>query len=54
MSWDDLQMLVAVNCADDIAAVAREGGEALLRERLAALSGDQRKLVSEMLADLAA
>ena len=54
MSWDDLQLVFAATWADEIEAVVRDGGEALLRERLAVLSADQRRRVSEALADLAA
>ena len=34
MSWDDMQALFAAIYADEIAAVLRDGGIALVREKL--------------------
>jgi hypothetical protein len=43
MSWDDMQTLFAATYADEIAAMLRDGGVALVREKLAALSDDKRR-----------
>ena len=43
MSWDDMQALFAATYADEIAAVLRDGGGSLLREKLAVLSDDERR-----------
>ena len=43
MSWDDMQALFAATYADEIAAVLRNGGVALLREKLAVLSDGERR-----------
>jgi len=50
ISWKDLQVLGATVCADDIASVA-DGGDALLRERLAKLGPDERRILREALAE---
>jgi hypothetical protein len=50
MSWDELQILSATIFAEEIASVA-EGGDGLLRERLASLGHDQRRLLREALAE---
>jgi hypothetical protein len=42
MSWDDMQALFAATYADEIATVLRDGGVALLREKLAALTDGER------------
>jgi hypothetical protein len=49
MSWADLQMVFAVHFADEIAAVSSQGPDAL-RERVAALPDDMRRLLREALA----
>ena len=47
MSWDDMLALFAATYADEIAVVLRDGGVALVREKLAALSdGDKHALRS--------
>ena len=38
MSWDDMQALFAATYADEIAAVLRDGGVVVLRDKLAVLS----------------
>ena len=43
MSWDDMQALFAAIYADEIAIVLREGGIALVREKLTALTDDARR-----------
>jgi hypothetical protein len=50
MSWEDLQVLGATLFADEIASVAA-GGDGLLRQRLAALGPDERRLLREALAE---
>jgi hypothetical protein len=49
MSWQDMQRLANVLAAEEIAAVADDGGEALVRERIAALSDDGRRLLRDAL-----
>ena len=43
MSWDDMQSLFAATYADEIAAVLRDGGVALVREKLAPLTDGERR-----------
>ena len=43
MSWDDMQALFAALYADEIAAVLRDGGIALVREKVTALSDGERR-----------
>jgi hypothetical protein len=50
MSWDELQLLGATLFAEEIAAVA-EGGDRLLRQRLASLGADERRVLREALAE---
>jgi hypothetical protein len=45
LSWSDMKMIFAIQFASEIAAVAEDGGESLLRERVAALDDDQRQLL---------
>jgi hypothetical protein len=52
LSWDQMTLVFATQFADEIAAVATGGGSALLRQRLSALSGDERRLLREALSDL--
>ena len=42
MSWDEMQAVFAAIYLDEIAAVRRDGGETVVREKVAALSDDQR------------
>ena len=51
LSWGDLKMIFATHFAGEIAAVT-EDGDALLRERVAALDEDQRQLLREALDEL--
>jgi hypothetical protein len=51
MSWDEMQALFAAIYVDDIAAAQRQGGKALVREKLAALSDEQRQVLREALLD---
>ena len=45
MSWSDQPRLADLLCAEELAAVACNGEEALLRERLATLSDGGRQLL---------
>jgi hypothetical protein len=49
MSWQELQALFAATYVDEIAAVQRSGGDALLRAKLAALTDGERRLLREAL-----
>jgi hypothetical protein len=49
-----MKMIFATQFADEIAAVTEDGGEALLRERVAALDEGQRQLLRETLDEVAA
>ena len=49
LGWDDMKAIVATHFASEIAAVTEHGGDALLRERVAALDHDQRQLLRETL-----
>jgi hypothetical protein len=49
LGWDDMQAIFAAQFAAEIEAVTALGGEAALRERVAALDDDQRQLLSEAL-----
>ena len=49
MSWSDQQRLAELLYTEEIAAVACNGEEALLRERLATLSDDGRQLLHDAL-----
>jgi hypothetical protein len=51
MSWHDMQHLFAALYVDEIAAVERDGGEALVRRTLAGLSDGQRRVLREALAE---
>ena len=50
MSWRDQQRLADVLLVEEIAAVAHDGGEALVGERIAALSESGRRLLHNALA----
>jgi hypothetical protein len=45
-----MQHLFAAIYVDEIAAVERDGGEVLVREKVAGLSDDQRRVLREALA----
>jgi hypothetical protein len=51
LSWDQLTLVFATQFAGEIAAVANGGGSALLRRRLSALSGDERRVLREALSE---
>ncbi len=48
LSWGDMKMIFATHFASEITAVT-EDGDALLRERVAALDEEQRQLLREAL-----
>jgi hypothetical protein len=52
MSWDDMQALFVATYVDEIAAVQRSGGKALVREKLERLSEGERRVLSESLDEL--
>jgi hypothetical protein len=52
MGWDDMQALFASIYVDEIAALQRDSGAALVREKLAALSEAERCVLREGLAEL--
>jgi hypothetical protein len=54
MSWEDMQYFAATLLADELVAVQRDGGKALLRDRVAALSDSQRRVLREALDGVAA
>jgi hypothetical protein len=49
LSWEQMQVLATALFADEIAAVRRNGGEELVREKVAALSANERQLLREAL-----
>jgi hypothetical protein len=52
LTWDEMQPLFAAIYLDEIAAVQRGGGEALLREKLLALSEGERRVLRDALLEL--
>jgi hypothetical protein len=52
MSWDDMQALFAAIYVDEIAAMRRSGGEALVREKLSALGVGERRMLLDALLEL--
>ncbi len=53
LGWDDMKLIFATQFASEIAAVTEDGGEELLRERVAALDEDQRRVLREALDEVA-
>lgn len=51
MSWDELQALFAAIYVDEIAAAQRDGSDALVRAKVAALSEGERRVLREALSD---
>ena len=49
LGWGDMQMIFATQFASEIAAFTEDGGDALLRERVATLDEVQRQLLQEAL-----
>jgi hypothetical protein len=52
MGWEEMQYVFATAFAHDIAAVQRQGGDALLRDRLGELSESERRVLREALDEL--
>jgi hypothetical protein len=53
LGWKDMQMIFAAHFATEIAAVAENGGETLIRERVAVLDVEQRRMLRDALNDVA-
>jgi hypothetical protein len=51
MDWQELQMLATTLCADEIASIMNGSGAALLRQRLATLSSEERRALREALSE---
>jgi hypothetical protein len=49
MSWQDMQYLAATLLVDELLTVQRDGGQALLRQRVGALSDGERRALREAL-----
>jgi hypothetical protein len=49
MSWKDLQQFAMALLVDELLAVQRDGGERLLRDRVDALTADQRRVLRDAL-----
>ena len=47
LGWDEFQALFAATYVDEIAAVQRDGGAALVREKVAALSEGERRVLRD-------
>jgi hypothetical protein len=52
LSWGEMQALAAAIFVDEIATVRRSGGKALVREKLLALTQDERRLLRDALLEL--
>jgi hypothetical protein len=50
LSWDQMTLVFATQFADEIGAVMQGDGDAILRDRLAALGSDERRRLRETLA----
>jgi hypothetical protein len=51
LSWDQMTLVFATQFAGEIAAVMHGDGDAVLRERLAALGPDERRRLREALSE---
>jgi hypothetical protein len=51
MSWEEMQAVFAATYADELATAVRDGGVSLLRQKLAALSEGERRVLREALAE---
>jgi hypothetical protein len=49
MAWDEMQALFAAIYVDEIATVHRDGGESLVRQKLAELPEDARRILRDAL-----
>jgi hypothetical protein len=52
LSWEEMQALFAATYVDEIRAVQRDGGSALVRKKVAALSTSERRVLREALDEL--
>lgn len=52
MSWDDMQALFAATYVDEIATAQREGGHAVVRDKVAALTDGERSALRDALFEL--
>jgi hypothetical protein len=52
MSWAEMQALFAATYVDEIAAVPRNGGAALVHEKLLALTDGERRVLRDALLEL--
>jgi hypothetical protein len=53
LAWADMKAIFAAHFASEINAVIERGGDAVLRERVAALDEEQQHLLREALAEVA-
>jgi len=51
MSWDEMQLVFAATYAEELAVAARDGGQTLVRQTLAALSDGERRVLRDALAE---
>jgi hypothetical protein len=54
MSWEEMRQLFAATYVDEVAAVQRHRGEAPVREKLAARSDGERRVLRNVLAEASA
>jgi hypothetical protein len=52
LSWDQMTLVFATQFASEISSITNGGGSVLLRQRLSALSGHERRVLREALSDL--
>jgi hypothetical protein len=52
MGWEEMQRLFAALYVEEIAAVERDGGDVLVRERLAELSETARRSPRDALSEM--
>ena len=52
MPWDDMQALFAATYIDELAAAQRDGGQALVRRKVAALTDAERRSIRDALLEL--
>jgi hypothetical protein len=52
LSWEQMQQIFAATFVDELATVDRDGGDALVRQKVAALSEGERRVLWEALEEL--
>jgi hypothetical protein len=52
LSWEQMQQVFAATFVDELAALDRHGGDALVRRKVAALSEGERRVLREALDEL--